>query len=82
MKGFTYVYILVSETNAEIHYSGMTDDLNERLVRHNQGRSDHTAEYRPWKIETAIAFRSKKKARAFEKYLKSGSGREFSRRHF
>jgi hypothetical protein len=42
----------------------------------------HTAKFRPWKVETAVAFSSETKARAFEKYLKSGSGREFSRRHF
>jgi len=82
MKGFRYVYILVSETNPEIHYSGITRDLQQRLLRHNRGRSDHTAKCRPWRIETAVAFSSNKKARAFEKYLKSGSGREFSRRHF
>jgi hypothetical protein len=30
----------------------------------------------------SIAFRSKEKAVVFEQYLKSGSGREFARRHF
>jgi len=33
-------------------------------------------------IEKPIAFASEAKARAFEKYLKSESGREFARRHF
>ena len=33
-------------------------------------------------IETAIAFRSKEKASAFEKYLKSHSGRAFAKKHF
>ena len=82
MKNFFYVYILVSEADPTIHYSGITDNLNKRLLRHNRGASDHTSKYRPWRIETAIAFSSKKKARAFERYLKGGSGREFSRRHF
>jgi putative endonuclease len=36
----------------------------------------------PWYIEVAVAFRSEAKARRFERYLKTGSGREFSRRHF
>jgi hypothetical protein len=30
----------------------------------------------------AIAFRSEAKARRFDHYLKTGSGREFDRRHF
>jgi hypothetical protein len=33
-------------------------------------------------METAIAFTTKEKAMAFEKYLKTGSGPEFARRHF
>jgi predicted GIY-YIG superfamily endonuclease len=82
MKGFYYVYILVSEINDEAHYSGVTRDLNARLVEHNRGKCPHTAKHTPWKIETAIAFRSQAKARRFERYLKTGSGREFARRHF
>jgi predicted GIY-YIG superfamily endonuclease len=82
MNGFYYVYILVSEINDEAHYSGVTRDLNARLAEHNRGKCPHTAKHRPWKIETAIAFRSETKARRFERYLKTGSGREFARRHF
>jgi putative endonuclease len=76
------VYILVSETDETVHYAGLTTDLEDRLLKHNQGGSVHTSKHRPWRIETAIAFKSEKKARAVEKYLKSGSDREFSRRHF
>ncbi|HXY60891.1 MAG TPA: GIY-YIG nuclease family protein [Chthoniobacterales bacterium] len=82
MKTFSYVYILISQRDPRVHYSGITRDLEDRLVRHNRGACIHTARYRPWRIETAIAFRSRQKAQAFEKYLKTGSGREFSRRHF
>ena len=82
MDGFYYVYILVSETNEKMHYSGVTRDLNARLCEHNRGKCPHTSKNRPWKIETAVAFRSEAKARRFEHYLKTGSGREFARRHF
>jgi putative endonuclease len=82
MERFFYVYVLVSETNPSIHYTGITDDLSARLRDHNRGHCLHTAKHRPWRIETTIAFTSEAKARAFEKYLKSGSGREFARRHF
>ena len=54
----------------------------KRLLEHNQGKCPHTAQSKPWRIETAIAFRSEGKAGAFERYLKSGSGREFARRDF
>jgi predicted GIY-YIG superfamily endonuclease len=82
MKGFYYVYILVSEMNPQRHYTGRTQNLNARLVEHNRGKCPHTAKHVPWKIETAVAFRSEAKARRFERYLKIGSGREFARRHF
>jgi predicted GIY-YIG superfamily endonuclease len=82
MKKFFYVYILISETDASVHYTGIAEDLKERLAMHNRGKCANTAAHRPWRVETAIAFRSEAKARAFEKYLKSGSGREFAGRHF
>ncbi len=82
MKDFFYVYILVSQASDTIHYTGVTCDLEQRLLEHNRGTCPHTSQHRPWRIETAIAFKLESKARAFEKYLKSGSGREFARRHF
>jgi predicted GIY-YIG superfamily endonuclease len=74
MKNFHYVYILVSEKDQEKHYIGTTSDLSARLKKHNEGGSPHTSKFRPWRIETAIAFSDKQKALNFEKYLKSGSG--------
>jgi putative endonuclease len=81
MKNFFYVYILVSQANEAIHYTGITCHLKERLLEHNRGACPHTSKHRPWRVETTIAFRSERKARAFENYLKTGSGREFARRH-
>ena len=78
---FHFVYILVSVANPTHHYTGCTTDLRSRLAKHNAGEVPHTSKFRPWRIETTIAFRSATKARAFESYLKSGSGREFARRH-
>jgi len=79
---FHYVYILVSANDPSRHYTGCTSNPEARLKKHNEGGCPHTSKYRPWRIETAIAFVEKRKAVAFETYLKSGSGREFARRHF
>jgi putative endonuclease len=81
MQRFFYVYILVSEADETIHYTGTARQLQARLTKHNQGSCAHTSKHKPWKIET-VAFRSEAKARCFERYLKTGSGREFARRHF
>lgn len=79
---FRYVYILRSENDPARHYIGTTEDRDQRLAAHNGGKVSHTRKHLPWHIETAIALRDKSKATALERYLKSGSGREFARRHF
>ena len=81
MSGFTYVYILESERHPETFYTGLAGDLRDRLRRHNAGQVPHTAKSRPWRLRSAIAFRDRTRAAAFERYLKSGSGRSFAKRH-
>jgi predicted GIY-YIG superfamily endonuclease len=77
---FSYVYILQSEANPKSHYVGLTDDLHKRLEKHNAGDVPHTAKFRPWRIQTAIAFTDRDRASHFERYLKTGSGRAFARK--
>jgi putative endonuclease len=79
---FLYVYMLQSLVRAESHYVGITTDLKARLNAHNAGSVPATKSSRPWRIKTTVAFRDEARARAFERYLKSGSGRAFARRHF
>ena len=73
-----YVYILESR-DGEHFYTGITDDLPARLVKHNSGMVTHTSKFRPWRIKTYVAFSDEARAVAFEKYLKSGSGRAFAK---
>lgn len=80
MTEFYYVYILQSEIDPNRFYTGYTEELQNRLKDHNQGKCKHTSKYIPWKIITAIAFTNKQKALAFEKYLKTSSGRAFSKK--
>jgi predicted GIY-YIG superfamily endonuclease len=75
---FFYVYILESATDRAF-YVGITEDLRVRLKKHNAGEVSHTAKYCPWRIKTAFAFTDKKRAIDFERYLKSSSGRAFSK---
>ena len=82
MAKFYYVYLLVDVATESHRYTGVTEDLHARLAKHNAGEVSHTSKFKPWRIQTAIAFDSKEKAAAFEKYLKTGSGREFTKRHF
>ena len=81
-----HVYILQSLKSPDRHYVGCTNDVDERLRRHNSGflesQSRHSSKNEPWRVVIQIGFEDEKKAFAFEKYLKSGSGRAFAKRHF
>jgi predicted GIY-YIG superfamily endonuclease len=77
MPSFTYVCVLQSDRDPRRFYAGCTDDLRERLVRHSDGRVQHTAKWKPWSIKTYIAFSDPRRATDFERYLKSASGRAF-----
>ena len=61
-------------------YVGITDDLRARLAKHNAGAVPHTSKYGPWRIKTYVTFSNVEQAVAFEKYLKSPSGRAFSKK--
>ena len=76
-----YVYLLRSLSNPPKTYIGLTENLQRRLQEHNSGKSVHTAKHVPWEVEVAIRFRDHARAEAFERYLKSGSGHAFAKRH-
>jgi putative endonuclease len=72
-----YVYLLSSIEHSEKLYVGYTSDLKRRFKEHNTGSYRHTSKYKPWKITVYLGFADEAAALAFEKYLKTGSGRAF-----
>jgi len=74
------VYILRSVTHSDQYYFGITGDVVEKLNSHNAGQSPRTSKFRPWKLVLSIHFEEESKARAFERYLKTGSGKAFARK--
>jgi putative endonuclease len=69
-------YVLFSQTSG-LHYIGFTSDLNQRLLSHNELGKGWTARYRPWRIIFTKEFQTKQEAMVFEKWLKTGVGRDF-----
>ena len=70
-----FVYVLI---NPQHHiYIGQTNNVELRLIRHNEGLVRSTASYRPWKILFTEEYVSRSEAMTREKQLKSGKGREF-----
>jgi len=62
------------------YYVGSTQDLSERLERHNQGRSQYTKSKRPWQLlyseehpdrSTAIKRENEIKSRKRKKYIET-----------
>jgi len=75
---FYYVYFLNNSDG--IPYVGCTNNLKDRLEKHNKGYVVSTKRRRPWKLIAYFAFNNEKSAFKFEKFLKTGSGREFIKR--
>ena len=71
-----YIYILRSESNGT-YYIGSTADLNERLQRHNQGRSRYTKTGIPWKIVHTEQFDTRSQATQRERQIKKRKSREY-----
>ena len=79
--GKRFVYIIRSEREPARHYVGITSDPNRRLEWHDHGPCGHTLEHRPWSLVVVVELPTEPAALRFEKYLKSGPGRAFTKRH-
>jgi putative endonuclease len=71
-----FVYVIRSTVRKYI-YVGLTMDLSERLGQHNSGKNSTTKPYRPFDLILSEKFETRTEARAREKFLKSGIGKEF-----
>lgn len=71
-----YVYILQSEKDGT-YYIGSTQDLDERLRRHNEGRSKYTKVKRPWRVVYSEEFEDRSAAMKREHEIKNRKKREY-----
>ena len=70
------VYILFSSTH-DRYYIGQTNDIENRLIRHNSGYVKSTKAYKPWEMVYTEKFESRAEAMNRERYLKSMKSREY-----
>ena len=79
--GFLYLWMFtvyaISSINRNYMYVGMSSSLQARLKSHNKGYNKTTKPYAPFILIYTRDFETRKEAREYEKYLKSGSGKEF-----
>ena len=74
----TYV---LKELGKDSFYVGYTTNLKRRIIQHNMGET-YSTKGRYWYIYCYFTFRSRYLAEDFERYLKTHSGRSFSKKHF
>ena len=74
MKALAYV---LKSINFKKTYTGVTTDIDKRLLEHNRGCNNFTRKYKPWKVFYTEEYKSMAEAKKREKYLKSHAGRKF-----
>ncbi len=68
-----FVYVLLSERDGKF-YIGQTNDLSDRMKRHNAGRVPATRYRIPFRLVHSEVFASRSVAVTRERYLKSLKG--------
>ena len=76
-----YVYILLNGVTKR-YYIGYTLDLRNRLKEHLSGNVISTKSNLNYNLVFYSAFKHRKDASLFERYLKSGSGVAFMKKRF
>ena len=71
-----YVYIIESQVDGR-YYVGSTRNLDERLERHNQGRSVYTRARGPWKLVHAERHPDRSSAVKREKEIKGRKSKDY-----
>ena len=71
---YYYVYVLLSEKDNQF-YTGYSSNLNDRIIRHNEGKVDSTKNRRPLRLIYWEGCLNQQDATRREKYLKSGNGK-------
>lgn len=75
-----YVYILESLKD-DNHYVGLTNDLKNRIEKHNKGKVFSTKLRIPFKIIHYEAYLNKNDAANREQFLKTGWGKNWIKRN-
>jgi len=75
MEKVYFVYAISSSEHNYI-YVGLTQNVSERVKRHNDGRERTTKFYSPFELIYSEVCKSRIDARIREKYWKSGIGKE------
>jgi predicted GIY-YIG superfamily endonuclease len=76
-----FVYVL-SSLKSQVLYTGMTENLERRLLEHNQGKTKFTKGHLPWELIYKEETPDFAEGRKREKFLKSAAGKRFLQKWF
>ncbi|MBU4142980.1 GIY-YIG nuclease family protein [Patescibacteria group bacterium] len=76
-----YVYFLKSLKNNDL-YIGSTEDVNNRLKKHNDGKVKSTKFYRPWQLLDYEIYQTRSEAVRRERFLKTGQQKELLKKKY
>ncbi len=65
-----FTYVIQSQTTDQL-YVGQTNNLEDRMLRHNQNRNKWTKNKGPWKLIFALQMETRSEAVLLERKLKS-----------
>ncbi len=71
------VYVLESISTKKWYIGFTPSNVIVRLGKHNKGLVQSTKSYKPWKLIYCEAYLNRSDATSKEKFLKSGSGRNY-----
>ena len=76
MKNLYYVYIITNKNN-RVLYTGVTNNLQRRIVEHNSGQNKSTKSGIPWKIVYQKEFRTRTEAAKLEAKMKRMKSKKY-----
>ena len=76
-----FVYVLKNSEVPPRYYTGLSANVSNRLVQAQRGQQYAHCEVPPWSLDVVVEFADERRAVAFERYLKSGSGVAFAKGH-
>jgi putative endonuclease len=65
-----FVYIIYS-VNFDKYYIGQTNNISERIARHNSGYENFTSKYIPWELVCVLEKQTRSEAVILENKLKN-----------
>ena len=71
-----YAYVIYSDKHNR-KYKGHCEDLDQRLIEHNLGKTKSIKAYIPWRVVYYEEFQTRVEAIERERYFKTAAGRRY-----